>query len=75
MQRISGASRHCPLLVIELARDMSSEPNTDTAISQSVSQLFQLLLLCDYFYFVSPITHAIDKTDDIVPTELSSKVR
>jgi len=30
MHRISGASRHCPLLVIELARDMSSEPNTET---------------------------------------------
>ncbi len=28
MQRMSGARRHCPMLVIELERDMSSEPNT-----------------------------------------------
>lgn len=28
MHMMSGASRHWPLLVIELARDMSSDPNT-----------------------------------------------
>jgi len=37
MQSISGASRHCPLLVIELARDMSSEPNTDAAVKSNLS--------------------------------------
>jgi len=46
MHRISGASRHCPLLVIELARDMSSEPNTESQtnrpiMSEIMPQCFQ----------------------------------